>query len=183
MLLELEQNEAIFDLPRRKFFTGAPGLNTSVDYAGHRVASPLGPAAGPHTQMAQNLVLSWLAGARIMELKTVQVLDDLTIPRPCIDMRTVGFNAERSQELTVAESLAEYVKDDVHHALRDGGRALRARLRSVVYDMSLGYDLAGIRARRCRARAGMRTPARRGSPEIPAEYACRASSTSPPTSD
>ena len=33
-----------------------------------------------------------------------------TIPRPCIDMRTVGYNVEWSQELRLEESLEEYVK-------------------------------------------------------------------------
>ena len=45
-----------------------------------------------------------------MELKTVQVLDELQIPRPCIDMQTVGYNVEWSQELRVEQSLHEYVK-------------------------------------------------------------------------
>ena len=44
-----------------------------------------------------------------MELKTVQVLDELQIPRPCIDMQTVGYNVEWSQELRVEQSLHEYV--------------------------------------------------------------------------
>ena len=60
--------------------------------------------------MAQNILLSWLAGGRFIELKTVQVNDRLMIPRPCIDMETVGYNVEWSQELRLAESLREYVK-------------------------------------------------------------------------
>ena len=47
--------------------------------------------------------LAWLAGGRIMELKTVQVQDDLDIPRPCIHVPNVGFNVEWSQELRVAD--------------------------------------------------------------------------------
>src|SRR5512146_497246 len=89
MLGELERKRAIFDLPERKFFAGSAGHDLSTTYTGRRAGSPLGPVAGPQTQMAQNLVLSWLAGSRILELKTVQVLDELTIPRPCIDMRTI----------------------------------------------------------------------------------------------
>ena len=43
-----------------------PGLDLSVEFHGHRAATPLGPAAGPHGQLAQNIALSWLAGSRIM---------------------------------------------------------------------------------------------------------------------
>ena len=42
-----------------------------------------------------------------MELKTVQILDELEINRPCIDMQTIGYNIEWSQELKIAESLEE----------------------------------------------------------------------------
>ena len=177
MLVEWERHGSIFDLPRKKFFSGAPGADYSVDYAGHRAASPLGPAAGPHTQMAQNLVLAWLGGSRILELKTVQVMDDLTIPRPCIDMRTVGYNVEWSQELTVAESLAEYVKGMMLITiLRDGGFVPSTPgFGPVIYDMSLGYDLAGISGPKVQGFVrGMRDASalidqfRR---EIPADYA------------
>ncbi len=51
------------------------------------------------TSLLQNIVLSWLAGSRIIELKTVQILDELKIPRPCIDATNVGYNVEWSQEL------------------------------------------------------------------------------------
>jgi putative selenate reductase len=55
------------------------------------------------------LSAGWPA-ARAIELKTVQINDRLTLPRPCIDMQTIGYNVEWSQELTLAQSLEEYVK-------------------------------------------------------------------------
>ncbi len=90
--LEYEREGKIFDLPKAKFFRGIPGLDTSVHFHGHSASTPLGPAAGPHDQLVQNIVLSWLGGSRIIELKTVQILDELKIPRPCIDIINVGYN-------------------------------------------------------------------------------------------
>ena len=117
---------------------------------GHRVANPVGPAAGPHGQMAQNVLLSWLAGGRFIELKTVQLNDRLTIPRPCIDMQTVGYNVEWSQELRLAESLREYVKGsmliDVARAEGLLGRPDDPARDEPVLDLSVGYDLAGVRS-------------------------------------
>jgi putative selenate reductase len=147
---ELEQRQAIFDLPAGRFFTGLPDRDLAVTFHGHAAASPLGPAAGPHTQMAQNIILSWLGGCRIMELKTVQINDELEIPRPCIDMRTVGLNAEWSQELKLEESLEEYVKGAMLIEMlrtRDELR-LDEGLGPTIYDMSVGYDLAGIKSDR-----------------------------------
>src|ERR1035437_8016161 len=108
--LEYSREGKIFDLLGDKFFRGIPGLDLSVAFHGHRAATPLGPAAGPHGQLAQNIALSWLGGARIIELKTVQILDDLKIPRPCIDAANVGYNVEWSQELKLEQSAREYVK-------------------------------------------------------------------------
>src|SRR5450759_526987 len=108
--LEYSREGKIFDLPGDKFFRGIPGLDLSVAFHGHCAATPLGPAAGPHGQLAQNIALSWLGGARIIELKTVQILDELKIPRPCIDVANVGYNVEWSQELKLEQSLREYVK-------------------------------------------------------------------------
>jgi putative selenate reductase len=148
MLQEWEVRRAIFDLPERAFFPGDDRHDFSVPFHGHRPATALGPAAGPHTQMAQNLVLSWLGGGRILELKTVQVKDDLAIPRPCIDMRTVGLNAEWSQELKLPESLGEYVKGAMLiRMLRERGLpGGNVGFASTILDMSVGYDLAGIRS-------------------------------------
>lgn len=148
MLRELDACGAIFDLPENRFFLGDPERDFSVCFHGHRASSPLGPSAGPHTQMAQNLVLSWLGGSRILELKTVQVRDDLEIPRPCIDIRTVGLNAEWSQELKVHESLEEYVKGAMLiEMLRCSGRLEVAEgFGDCLFDISVGYDLEGIRS-------------------------------------
>jgi putative selenate reductase len=85
---ELAEKQAVFDLPARRFVRGIPGADLSMRLGGRNVAIPFGPAAGPHTQLAQNLVLSWLAGGRAMELKTVQSERRASdVPRPCIDMR------------------------------------------------------------------------------------------------
>jgi putative selenate reductase len=147
---ELERRQAAFDLPARSFVTSGGGRDLSVSIHGHRASTPFGPAAGPHTQLAQNIALAWLAGGRVMELKTVQVKDDLVIPRPCIDMQTVGYNVEWSQELRLEQSLEEYVKAAMLiEMLRASG--LAPGFGDTVYDMSVGYDLAGIRSARVRA--------------------------------
>ena len=143
---ELEQKSALFDLPVTDGFFGAPGLDLSVRCHGRPAATPFGPAAGPHSQLAQNIVLAWLAGGRVIELKTVQILDRLTIPRPCIDMQTIGFNAEWSQELSLDESLEEYVKAAmlIRMLAASGRLPLAPGCDRTVFDMSVGYDLAGI---------------------------------------
>jgi len=150
LLRELEERGSIFDLPSRLFVGAEPGRDWSVAIHGRRAATPFGPAAGPHTQLAQNIVPAWLVGGRFLELKTVQVKDDLDIPRPCIDMQTVGFNVEWSQELSLEESREEYVKAAMLvEILASCGVA--AGLVDTVFDMSVGYDLSGIRSPRVKA--------------------------------
>jgi putative selenate reductase len=139
---------AVFDLPARRIYKGFPGLDLSVSFHGHRASTPIGPASGPHTQLAQNIGLSYLAGGRILELKTVQVNDRLVIDRPCIDMRTVGYNIEWSQELLVEDSLREYAKARLLVAILDELCGIPEAERDVVFDISVGYDLEGIRSRK-----------------------------------
>ena len=150
---EYARRRAVFDLPERKFRRPAhpsgPALDLSVSYAGTRAANPIGPAAGPHTQLAQNIALGWLAGARVFELKTVQINDRLTLSRPCIDMATVGYNTEWSQELRLEESLREYVKASmIIEILGAGGWGPgNGGSDGFVFDISVGYDLEGIRSK------------------------------------
>ena len=153
---ELERKRSAFDLPAQRFVQGTPPQDLSITCHGRRAATPLGPAAGPHTQLAQNIVLSWLAGGRVIELKTVQSKDDLTIARPCIDTETVGFNVEWSQELRLEQSLEEYVKAAMLIEMLKASGTVRG-LDDTVFDMSFGYDLAGISSPRvCAFMAGLR---------------------------
>ncbi len=174
---ELDERNSVFDLPVDNGFYGRGDRDLSIRFHHHRPSSPLGPAAGPQTQMAQNLVLSWLGGCRVMELKTVQIKDDLQIPRPCIDMQTVGYNVEWSQELRLPESLDEYVKGAMLiEILKESGRfKLAPGFERVIYDMSVGYDLKGIRSEKIQAFiAGLQDASAivdRLRAEIPAEYA------------
>jgi len=139
---ELERCGSIFDLPRRSFVL-EPGHEVSIH--GRTAGAPLGPAAGPHTQMAQNIVSAWLAGGRVMELKTVQVLDRIEIARPCIDARTVGYNVEWSQELSLEESRVEYVKASMLIELLAQRFGVAP---ATLFDVSVGYDYAGISSER-----------------------------------
>jgi putative selenate reductase len=170
---EYTSSGAIFDLPKRKFYVPTGSVDMSVVSCGNRAANPAGPAAGPHTQLAQNIVLSWLAGARIIELKTVQINDRLDLARPCIDCATVGYNTEWSQELRLEESAREYVKagmivEILKQWLFYSGRLTACAAEDgdllthdspgsgtptpvphtmnldTIFDVSVGYDLAGI---------------------------------------
>ncbi|NNM05171.1 MAG: glutamate synthase, partial [Gemmatimonadetes bacterium] len=149
MRREVAAAESIFDLPIRKWYIPDDRLDFSATHFSRRAAAPLGPAAGPHTQLAQNIVLAWLAGGRIMELKTVQVKDDLQIPRPCIHVPNVGFNVEWSQELSVRDSLGEYAKAayliEILKHTRGFGSFPSAIGFETIFDISVGYDLDGIR--------------------------------------
>ena len=62
MFRELDREDSIFGLPSSRFFRAPAGLDLSVHIHGRRAATPYGPAAGPHTQLAPNIVLGWLGG-------------------------------------------------------------------------------------------------------------------------
>ncbi len=112
---------------------------------GRSIETPVGPAAGPHTQMSQNIVAAYLAGARFFELKTVQTLDgpDLPVQKPCILARDEGYNVEWSTELRVEEAMAEYIR--AWYACHLLGRAWRLGAPDgFVFNMSVGYDYQGI---------------------------------------
>jgi putative selenate reductase len=145
---EWETRTRIFDLISARIWKPDSEIDLSFDFLGRPAATPIGPAAGPHTQMAQNIVLAWLGGSRVFELKTVQVIDDLDIARPCIDMATLGYNIEWSQELSVPLSVDEYVKAWMMIEILKRWEPLRDYLGDdtgpMVFDMSVGYDLAGI---------------------------------------
>ena len=116
-----------------------------------KLETPLGPAAGPNTQLAQNIVASYFAGARFFELKTVQTLDgeDLAkcINRPCIKADDEGYNCEWSTELTVPQAFDEYVKAWCILKVISKAYGL-GKEDGFVFNMSVGYDLEGIKSQK-----------------------------------
>lgn len=141
---ELESRESVLGIPKATFAAPDPRFASRV--LGRDLAAPLGVAAGPHSQLAQNIVASWLCGARFVELKTVQVLDELEVSRPCIDSADETFNCEWSQELKLEQSFDEYLKAWVLiHAL---AKKLGMQGPGTLFAMSVGYNLEGIRSPR-----------------------------------
>lgn len=146
---ELELRQHIYDLPLNKFWKPAAGRDLAVRFHGRPAATALGPAAGPQDQLIQNIILSWLGGCRIVELKTVQIMDELKITRPCIYAGNVGYNVEWSQELKIPQSLTEYVAasmiiDILIHEDVLGFGADKHKAGETIFDLSVGYDLKGI---------------------------------------
>jgi putative selenate reductase len=143
ILNELEKNKSIFGLPQEMFFTPSDNHPFKMKKYDCILESPIGVAAGPHTQMAQNIIISWLCGARFIELKTVQTLDELNVTKPCIDGFDEGYNCEWSQELKLEESFLEYLKAWILiHLLRDKF-GWKDNL-GTIFNMSVGYNMEGI---------------------------------------
>ncbi|MBN2423914.1 MAG: hypothetical protein JXR46_08455 [Calditrichaceae bacterium] len=145
---EYKFNKTIYAYPDKKIFRGYNGYDFSIKHFGAGAYTPLGPAAGPHTQLAQNIVCAFLAGARCFELKTIQINDRIKVSRPCIDIRNIGYNIEWSQELSLNDSLQEYLKawlllkyikqSGILNIKNDSG------FYDFVFDVSVGYDYKGI---------------------------------------
>ena len=146
-LYDLQHKDSYFGIPAALFFKPDPLSQAHRSVArtlfGQHAQTPLGVAAGPHTQMAQNILAAWLLGAGYIELKTVQTLDNINISKPCINMRDEGYNCEWSQELGIKESYSEYLHAwvGIHllsHVLGHNEGP------GVVFNMSVGYNLQGI---------------------------------------
>ena len=120
----------------------------SLPIFGERIETPFGPAAGPNSQLAQNIIAAYMAGARFFEVKTVQKMDgaDLAacVPRPCILANDEGYNQEWSTELTVPQAMDEYIK--AWCALKVLSKVYGfGDPDGFVFNMSVGYDLEGIK--------------------------------------
>ncbi|MBP5786580.1 MAG: FAD-dependent oxidoreductase, partial [Kiritimatiellae bacterium] len=140
---ELDERGSVFGIPRQLFFRPSPAAPYRTALYGQALDTPFGVAAGPHSQMAQNIVAAFLHGARFIELKTIQTLDELNVSKPCIDMQDEGYNVEWSQELKIDQSFREYLiawvlVHALHHKLGFAGAP------GVIFNMSVGYNLEGI---------------------------------------
>lgn len=147
-LVQLIVNELptgrLFGIPLQLAYRPDPQCLMAKPFCGQTLATPIGVAAGPHTQLAPNIISAWLCGARYIELKTIQTLDQLTISKPCIDIQDEGYNCEWSQELRISDTIREYqnawiVIHWLHHKLGLSGPV------GTVFNMSVGYNLDGIK--------------------------------------
>ena len=144
IMTEYRQEGSVFGV-HRPYVAGEKSLPI---FGGERIETPFGPAAGPNTQLAQNIIAGYFAGARFFELKTVQKVDgaDLAacISRPCILAEDECYNCEWSTELTVQQAYEEYVKAwcACHILSRVCGLG---QPDGFVFNMSVGYDLEGIK--------------------------------------
>ena len=114
-----------------------------------KIETPYGPAAGPNSQLAQNIIACYAAGSRFFELKTVQIMDgeelSACVNKPCITAGDECYNCEWSTELTVPEAYNEYVKAwwACHLMAKELGMG---DPNGFVFNMSVGYSLDGIKS-------------------------------------
>lgn len=122
------------------------GKGEKPEIFGRKLETVIGPAAGPQTQLAQNIIAAYFAGGRFFEIKTVQKIDgeDLKVTKPCILANDEGYNIEWSTELTVPDAQDEYIKAWVmlHLMAKEFGLGAQDGFQ---FNMSVGYDLAGIK--------------------------------------
>jgi len=144
---EYKNQGSVFGIRKEKFFR--PAGSGGIELFGTKISSPIGPAAGPNSQLAQNILAAYLAGARFMELKTVQTMDGeelrKCVARPCINTIDEGYNVEWSTELTVHEAREEYIKAWFlcHIFAKEFDIDNTA---NVIFNMSVGYSFDGIKS-------------------------------------
>lgn len=113
-----------------------------------KLETVIGPAAGPNSQLAQNIVASYYAGSRFFELKTVQIMDGAELAKcvnkPCIKADDEAYNCEWSTELYVPQAEGEYIKAWFLLAFMAKEYGLGA-MDGFQFNISVGYDLAGIK--------------------------------------
>lgn len=142
---EVKAKGSIYGIHSDKIYYSKP--ENTFTFLGETLGIPIGPAAGPNSQLAQNIVAAYLTGSRFIELKTVQTLDgeDLPVSKPCINAEDECYNVEWSTELRVEEAYEEYVKGWflMHLLQRELGISDK---KDFMFNMSVGYDLEGIKS-------------------------------------
>jgi len=144
ILHQLDKQNSLFGIPAGLFFNPANSDPFKISKFGRILDTPIGVAAGPQTQLTQNIVLAWLCGARFIELKTVQTLDELNVSKPCIDMQDEGYNCEWSQELKIENSFDQYLNAWVLIHLLKHKLGHPESKTACIFNMSIGYDHKGI---------------------------------------
>lgn len=140
----------IFEVEEKDFFKDIDD-SIGMEFCGEYLRYPVGPAAGPHTQLTQNFLAAYLTGSRYFEAKTVQIVAGKEmqemIARPCIDVKNVGYNVEWSTELTLEEAKEEYIKASVLMQVMGIELGL-SDVKDFIINISVGYDLKGIQSKK-----------------------------------
>ncbi|MDX1701841.1 MAG: hypothetical protein R3250_14540, partial [Melioribacteraceae bacterium] len=143
-ILAEEKEGRIFGIYKELFFTSRESDPFRMKRYSKTLETPIGVAAGPHSQLAHNIVASWLCGARYIELKTVQTLDEIDVTKPCIDMEDEGYNCEWSQELKIEDSFDEYLNAWIIIHVLKHKFGWDSNEPGFIFNLSVGYDLKGI---------------------------------------
>ncbi|NOR86452.1 MAG: NAD(P)-binding protein, partial [Bacteroidales bacterium] len=143
ILIQLDQTQDILGIPYNQIFNPLLHPQLKMNRYDQIMATPFGLAAGPHSQLARNIISGWLMGARYIELKTIQTLDELEVQKPCIDMQDEGYNCEWSQELKIDQSFHEYLNawiaiHVINHKMGWGADI------ETIFNMSIGYNMQGV---------------------------------------
>ena len=144
ILNQIEHSDFVLSIPQKLIFYPSDKKHLNISRYGQLLETPIGVAAGPHTQMTQNIVAAWLTGARYIELKTIQTLDELEISKPCIDMQDEGYNCEWSQELKINQSFDQYLNAWIIIHILKHKLGMDTSRRGFIFNMSVGYDYQGI---------------------------------------
>ncbi|HPC38663.1 MAG TPA: putative selenate reductase subunit YgfK [Exilispira sp.] len=149
---EYNKNGSIFSISNNYFYK--PSTKARFNFWGKNLDLPTGVAAGPHTQLAQNIIVSFLTGARFIELKTIQDNDDIQVDKPCIYAADEGYNVEWSTELKVEQALDEYIKAFLLIVVLQDILELKPEFKDKSFHIddgfnfvaSIGYSYQGIRS-------------------------------------
>ena len=143
-LTEYKENGTVFG--ERHPYHADSKFNRTI--FGRDLETPIGPAAGPNTQLTQNIIAAYYTGSRFFELKTVQVMDGdelaACINRPCIKADDECYNCEWSTELFVPQAMEEYIKAWFLLKVISKEFGL-GNPDGFQFNMSCGYNLEGIK--------------------------------------
>lgn len=145
VITEKKTKGSIFGV--RKAYEAAGNCERTI--FGRKLETPIGPAAGPHTQLTQNIAAAYYAGCRFFELKTVQIMDGAELAacvnKPCIKADDECYNCEWSTELYVPQAMEEYIKAWflLHVMAKEYGIGSTDGFQ---FNISVGYDLEGIKS-------------------------------------
>lgn len=131
----------------RSAYTADAKYNRTI--FGRPLETPVGPAAGPHTQLTQNIAAAYYTGSRFFELKTVQIMDgaelSACVSKPCIKADDECYNCEWSTELYVPQAMEEYIK--AWFLLKVMAKEFDlGSMDGFQFNISVGYDLEGIKS-------------------------------------